>query len=172
MPLNGDGAFAHFTADEEVYFMSIQNGKVYKITIDENGNRTGIRRIDPIGPEEQMFIHPFVVDPITDNIMYYPDETTIWRNSNLNNIQLTNEWDSISEGWSEAIDLDLSGREISCISTTKTNPSNRLYVGTNRKQLFRVDNANSNEPIITEITKYFDSGAGMVSETISMPMDT
>ena len=163
MPLNGDGAFAHFTADEEVYFMSIQNGKVYKITIDENGNRTGLRRIDPIGPEEQMFIHPFVVDPVTDNIMYYPDETTIWRHSNLNNIQLTNEWDSISEGWSEAIDLDLSGREISCISTTKTNPSNRLYVGTNRKQLYRVDNANSNEPIITEITKYFDSGAGMVS---------
>ena len=163
MPLNGDGAFAHFTADEEVYYMSIQNGKVYKITIDENGNRTGLRRIDPIGPEEQMFIHPFVVDPVTDNIMYYPDETKIWRHSNLNDIELTNEWDSIIDEWIEAIDLDLSGREISCISTTKANPSNRLYVGTNRKQLYRVDDANSDEPIITEITKYFDSSAGMVS---------
>tara|TARA_S200000501_G_C20845496_1_gene753465 strand:- start:903 stop:2576 length:1674 start_codon:yes stop_codon:yes gene_type:complete len=161
MPLNGDGAFAHFTADEEIYYMSIQNGKVYKITIDENGNRTGLRRIDPIGPEEQMFIHPFVVDPVTDNIMYYPDETTIWRHSNLNNIPLTNEWDSISEGWSEAINLNLSGREISSISSSKANPSNRLYIGTNSKELYRVDNANSNQPIITEITSNYQTGIGM-----------
>ena len=163
MPLNGDGAFAHFTADEEVYYMSIQKGKVFKITIDENGNRTGHRRIDPIGPEEQMFIHPYVVDPVTDNIMYYPDETTIWRHSNLNDIELTNEWDSISDGWAELMDLNLSSREISCISISKENPANRLYVGTNRKQLYRIDNADSSEPVITEITKYFDSSAGMVS---------
>ena len=163
MPLNGDGAFAHFTAEEDVYYMSIQKGKVFKITIDENGNRNAFRRIDPIGPEEHQFIHPFVVDPETDNIMYYPDETTIWRHSDLNSLELTNEWDSISDGWIEAIDLSLSGREISCISTTTQNPSNRLYVGTNRKQLYRVDNANSDAPVVTEITKYFDSSAGMIS---------
>ena len=163
MPLNGDGSFAHFTAIEDVYYMSIQNGKVYKITIDENGNRTGHRRIDPIGPNEQMFIHPFVVDPFTDNIMYYPDERTIWRHSNLNNIQLTNEWDSISDGWSEAIDLDLSGREISCISSSKSNPNNRLYVGTNKKELYRIDSANSNQPLITEITLLSGSGISTIN---------
>ena len=163
MPLNGDGGFAHFTHQEDIFYMSIQNGKVFKITIDENGNRLNYRRIDPIGPEEQLFIHPFVVDPISDSIMYYPDETSIWRNSSLNQIELNSDWDSISQGWSEAIDLNLSGREISSISITKENPANRLYVGTNKKQLYRVDNSNSDNPIVTEITKYFDSSAGMVS---------
>ena len=163
MPLNGDGAYAHFTQDEEVYYMSIQKGKVYKITIDEQGNRTALRRIDPLGADEQMFIHPFVVDPVSDNIMYYPGESTIWRNSNLNDIELSNQWDSISEGWSELMDLELSGREISTLSISKENPANRLYVGTNKKKLYRIDNADSAEPIITEVTKYFDSSAGMVS---------
>ena len=73
--------------------------------------------------------------------MYYPDETSIWRNSSLNQIDLNSDWDSISHGWSEAIDLNLSGREISSISITKENPTNRLNVGTNKKQLYRVDNA-------------------------------
>jgi hypothetical protein len=143
--------------------MSIQKGKVYKITIDEQGNRTALRRIDPLGADEQMFIHPFVVDPVSDNIMYYPGESTIWRNSNLNDIELSNQWDSISEGWSEMMDLELSGREISTLSISKENPANRLYVGTNKKKLYRIDNADSAEPIITEVTKYFDSSAGMVS---------
>jgi len=163
MPLNGDGAYAHFTQDEELYYMSIQKGKVFKITIDEQGNRTALRRIDPLGADEQMFIHPFVVDPVSDNIMYYPGESTIWRNSNLNDIELSNQWDSISEGWSEMMDLELSGREISTLSISKENPANRLYVGTNKKKLYRIDNADSAEPIITEVTKYFDSSAGMVS---------
>ena len=163
MPLNGDGAYAHFTQDEELYYMSIQKGKVYKITIDEQGNRTALRRIDPLGADEQMFIHPFVVDPVSDNIMYYPGESTIWRNTNLNDIELSNQWDSISEGWSEMMDLELSGREISTLSISKENPANRLYVGTNKKKLYRIDNADSAEPIITEVTKYFDSSAGMVS---------
>ena len=83
--------------------------------------------------------------------------------ANINQIELNSDWDSISQGWSEAIDLNLSGREISSISITKENPANRLYVGTNKKQLYRVDNANSDNPIITEITKYFDPSAGMVS---------
>jgi len=163
MPLNGDGAFAHITADEATYYMSIQKGKVFKLTIDEQGNRLSHRRIDPIGPEEQLFIHPFVVDPNDENIMYYPDETSIWRNSSLSDIELTNEWDSISEGWSEFIDLDLSNRKISSISVSRENPPNRLYVGTSKKELYRIDNANSDNPEITDVTQRYVPGQGMSS---------
>ena len=163
MPINGDGAFAYITEEEDIYYMSIQRGKVYKLTIDENGNRLNHRRIDPIGADESLFIHPFVVDPVTENIMYYPNESIIWRHSSLDNIELTNEWDSISMGWSEAIDLELSNREISSISITKTNPENRLYVGTNKQQLYRIDEADSNNPIITNITCIYQPGMGMTS---------
>ena len=163
MPLNGDGAFSYITEDEDIFYMSIQRGKVYKLTIDENGNRLNHRRIDPIGADESLFIHPFVVDPVTENIMYYPNESIIWRQSNLNDIELTNEWDSISTGWSQEIDLDLSNREISSISVTKTNPENRLYVGTNKQQLYRIDEADSNNPIVTNITCLYQPGMGMSS---------
>ena len=163
MPINGDGSFAHITEDEEIYYMSIQRGKVYKLTMDENGNRLNHRRIDPIGADEPLFIHPFVVDPVTENIMYYPNKSIIWRQSNLNAIELTDEWDSISTGWSQAIDLELSNREISSISITKTNPENRLYVGTNKQQLYRIDDAESENPLVTDITSLYQPGMGMSS---------
>lgn len=153
MPLNGDGSFAYFNADEDVSYMSIQKGKVFKLTIDDMGNRTAHRRIDPIGAEDYLFIHPFEVDPNDENIMYLPSGGDLWRNSNLSAIELTNEWDSISEGWMNLLSLEIDEDEyVSSISVSKENPPHRLYVGTSKRDLFRIDNANSTSPIITDIT--------------------
>lgn len=164
MPLNGDGSFAHIVADESVSYMSIQKGKVFKIEMDDEGNRLAHRRIDPEGAQDQLFIHPFVVDPNTDNIMYYPGTSTIWRNSSLNDIELTNEWDSISQGWEHLMNLNLSTqREISTISISTANPANRLYVGTSKKEVYRIDEAHTNTPIITNITQSYVPGQGMQS---------
>lgn len=164
MPLNGDGSFAHIVADESVSYMSIQNGKVFKIEMDEEGNRLAHRRMDPAEAEDQLFIHPFVVDPNSDNIMYYPGVSAIWRNSSLNDIELTNEWDSISQGWEELMDLGLSSqRKISSISISAANPANRLYVGTSKKEVYRIDEAHTSSPTITNITKEYAPGQGMQS---------
>ena len=106
MPLNGDGAFAHISADEDVNYLSIQQGRIFKVKMDEDGNREAFRRIDPIGADDYLFIHPFVVDPNDSEIIYLPVGNKLWRNSELATIELTNEWDSISQGWIELLDLD------------------------------------------------------------------
>lgn len=164
MPLNGDGSFAHFVADETISYMSIQNGKVFKILMDDDGHRIAHRRIDPAGAEEQLFIHPFVVDPSSDSIIYYPGISNIWRNKTLNQIDLTNEWDSISDGWEQMMNLNLSSdQSISSISVSYDNPTNRLYVGTNKKEIYRIDNANSSSPEIVDVTSNYSPGQGMSS---------
>ena len=162
MPLNGDGAFAHLSADEEINYLSIQQGKIFKVQMDEDGNRESFRRIDPIGAEEYQFIHPFVVDPNDAEIMYLPAGNKLWRNSELSSLELSNEWDSISQGWVELLELDLSNNVyLTSIAVSNENPPHRLYLGTNKKAVFRVDNAHTNNPNVTEVTQAYAPGQGM-----------
>ena len=162
MPLNGDGAFAHLSADEEINYLSIQQGKIFKVQMDEDGNRESFRRIDPIGAEEYQFIHPFVVDPNDAEIMYLPAGNKLWRNSELSSLELSNEWDSISQGWVELLELDLSNNVyLTSIAVSNENPPHRLYLGTNKKAVFRLDNAHTNNPNVTEVTQAYAPGQGM-----------
>ena len=162
MPLNGDGAFAHLSADEEINYLSIQQGRIFKVQMDEDGNRESFRRIDPIGADEYQFIHPFVVDPNDAEIMYLPAGNKLWRNSELSSLELSNEWDSISQGWVELLELDLSNNVyLTSIAVSNENPPHRLYLGTNKKAVFRVDNAHTNNPNVTEVTQAYAPGQGM-----------
>ena len=162
MPLNGDGAFSHISADEDINYLSIQQGRIFKVKMDADGNREGFRRIDPIGGEDYLFIHPFVIDPNNSELMYLPLGNKLWRNSELSSIELTNEWDSISQGWVELLDLDLSNNvNLTSISVSKENPPHRLYLGTNKKAVFLVDSAHTNNPIVTEVTQSYAPGQGM-----------
>ena len=162
MPLNGDGAFAHLSADEEINYLSIQQGRIFKVQMDEDGNREAFRRIDPIGAEDYQFIHPFVVDPNDAEIMYLPAGNKLWRNSELSSLELSNEWDSISQGWVELLELDLSNNVyLTSIAVSNENPPHRLYLGTNKKAVFRVDNAHTNNPNVTEVTQAYAPGQGM-----------
>ena len=162
MPLNGDGAFAHLSADEELNYLSIQQGRIFKVQMDEDGNREAFRRIDPIGAEEYQFIHPFVVDPNDADIMYLPAGNILWRNSELSALELTNEWDSISQSWVELLELDLNNNVyLTSIAVSNENPPHRLYLGTNKKTVFRVDYAQTNNPTVTDVTQAYAPGQGM-----------
>ena len=159
MPLNGDGAFAHLSVNEEVNYLSIQQGRIFKLQMDEEGNRESYRRIDPIGAEDHLFIHPFVVDPNNSNLMYLPVKDKLWRNSELTDIELSNEWDSISQGWEDLLEFDFnSNKYLTSIAVSNENPPHRLYLGTNKKSIFRIDDAHTNNPIVTDVTQAYAPG--------------
>ncbi len=143
MTLNGDGSFSQITNNGQFYYQSIQNGKVFKMSIDNQANVLGFRRIDPIGADGYLFINPFVVDPNDENTMFIPAGTHIWRNTQLDAIGLTNQWDSISGNWEDMPDtVTVSGSYISTIKISE-NPAHILYYGTNNRRLYRVTEANT-----------------------------
>lgn len=160
MPYNGDGAESYTTADESLYYLSIQNGKVAKMTLDDVGNRTGFQRIDPEGGEDALFINPFVVDPNDEKIMYYPEGGRLWRNNDLSAISLDGGIDPISTGWSQFSD-QINGSSISAIAVSESNPPHRVYIGTSTKRVFRIDNANTGDPDFVEVN-YTDADGGAV----------
>jgi hypothetical protein len=149
---DGDGSYLSIADGGNTYYMSKQQGRMLKATLNASGAITAYRRFDPIGGMNYRFINPYVVDPNDNNIMYLAAGRHVWRNDALNSIALTNQYDSISTGWFRFTDsITVANEYITAIAASKT-PANRVYYGTDRKKLFRVDNANTGSPSAVNIT--------------------
>ncbi len=148
----GDGSYCAISDNRTNYYFSIQNAKMVKATCDANGNKTGFTRIDPIGLKNPEFINPFVLDPNNNNLMYLAGGKYLWRNDDLSGIPLIGNWDSISTNWVKFPDsVATSGAVITAVTACKT-PLNRVYYGTDKKKIYRVDNAHTGLPTPVDIT--------------------
>ena len=153
-PGRGDGGFCAIDNGHNFYYTSRQLGKLMKSTLDANGNTIAFNRIDPISPDSVIyqFINPFVLDPNNNDILYWAADYRIYRNDSLSSIPLSGNWDTISTGWFVMPDsVSYANAYVSAFGIS-TNPQNRLYVGTERQHLYRIDNANGPNPVMNEIT--------------------
>jgi hypothetical protein len=151
-PRGGDGSYCAIADNQTNYYFSIQNGKMMKATLDANGNKTSFARIDPIGLKDPQFINPFTLDPNNNNIMYLAGGKYLWRNSDLSGIPMVGNWDSISTNWTQFADsVPLANSRITAVHACKA-AANRVYYGTDKKKVYRVDNANTGTPTPVDIT--------------------
>jgi hypothetical protein len=151
-PRGGDGSYCAIADNQAYYYFSIQNGKMMKATLDAAGNKTAYARIDPIGLTNPEFINPYTLDPNNNNIMYLAGGKYLWRNHDLSAIPLINNWDSISTNWTQFNDsVPVANATVTAVTACKT-PANRVYYGTSKRDIFRVDNANTGMPTPVNIT--------------------
>ena len=140
-PYFGDGSYCAVEDGAKLFYFSKQQGKMVKATVDANGNRTAYARIDPIGGSKYLFINPYVLDPVDNNIMYLAGGKYLWRNNQLRNIPLLNNNDSISQGWVMGTDSVITRNEFISALGVSVQPAHRLYYGSTLKRLYRVDSA-------------------------------
>ncbi|HEX8515887.1 MAG TPA: T9SS type A sorting domain-containing protein [Bacteroidia bacterium] len=174
-PRGGDGSYCAIADNQSSYYFSIQNAKMMKATLDANGNKTSFARIDPIGLTDPLFINPFVLDPNNNNIMYLAGGKYLWRNDDLSGIPMSGNWDSISTNWTQFADsVPAVGSRITAVHACKAS-ANRVYYGTDKKKIYRVDNANVGTPApvdITPVTGVVFPANGYVSCITSDPLDS
>jgi hypothetical protein len=171
-PGGGDGSFCAIADNEAAFYTSIQNGKVYRAFLDTTGTVTSFARIDPLGGSGYLFINPFIIDPNNNNIMYLAGGSSLWRNNDLSTIPMVNNYDSIPTNWYKFPDTIpvAGGVKITALAASKI-PANRLYIGTNKGRVYRVNNANT-DSVMTVISN--GSGfpaAGFVSCIAVDPTD-
>jgi hypothetical protein len=154
LPFNGDGSYSYIAPNRDFYVMSTQLGRMVKFELNQHGYVVARRRIDPEGykKEDYNFIHPFIVDPNDNNIMYTPIGKRIARLNSLRDLPLNNDTARLKNSWTIFSDTiktptysDGAISEISALAISKNDP-NILYFGTNNKEMFRVDNANTGNP--------------------------
>lgn len=161
MPVNGDGAFGYISPNSDFSVTSIQLGRIVKMKLDDRGNIVRRRRIDPAGKEtsDYSFIHPFAVDPNNENILYLPIGRKLYRLDNLKDIAINNQYGKLENTWTElsdslttlgySINGNFTDSKISCLAISQS-PANVVYVGTNNREIWRIDNANSDNPTWTK----------------------
>ncbi|MFN6039852.1 MAG: T9SS type A sorting domain-containing protein, partial [Bacteroidota bacterium] len=149
----GDGAYCAVADNHTSYYCAIQNLKrLVKVDLDNNGNQTAFRRIDPIGGKGFQWMNPYALDPNNNNMMYLAGGKYLWRNDDLSQIPMNNQFDSISTNWvrwNDSIPTALS--EMTALAVCKV-PVNRVYYGTDKKKIYRIDNANTGTPTPVDIT--------------------
>ncbi len=142
--LNGDGAYCAITHNRTNYYMSFEEGKVFKMSVSDNGTVNNLSRIDPSSANSNyIFIAPFILNPADDNIMYLADVNTIWRNDSLNSIPLTGNLNNpISQGWVSMTNIPYShlatAPNVSSLCISDTNPD-LLYFGTDQGHVYKID---------------------------------
>jgi len=176
-PRGGDGSYCAIADGQSNYYFSIQNAKMMKATLDALGNVTTSARIDPIGLKNPEFINPYTLDPNNNNIMYLAGGKYLWRNNDLSGITTTpgGSWDSISTNWVQYVDsVPAVNSVITAVTACKT-PANRVYYGTDKQKVYRVDNANAGTPtplnITSSTTGVLFPAAGSVSCIATDPLD-
>jgi hypothetical protein len=153
MPFNGDGSHAGIADNEEDFYLTIQRGVMYKMKLDTNATRLAFQRLDPASCDSNkyMWMNPMEMDANNDNIIYWAEGNKVWRNNDLSNILYNSSHQKSDLGWEMFSDtLSPPTMKISVLSSS-ISPPNILYVGTQNKRIYRVDNANIGDPAVVQL---------------------
>ncbi len=123
----GDGSYSYIGV--KYAYASTQNGNATRLGYDNNGNPdpTKWTNITPANATGQLFINPFVVDPISEDYMYYIAGNMLWRNNELSNLPEYNQG-KLTQGWS-SLDFSLPANYTYSTLNISKSPAHILYLG-------------------------------------------
>ena len=113
---------------------------------------TLLKYYDPVMGSNSLF--PFyqnmAIDPVSYRTFYLPTITSIWRKDDMK----AAAYDSglRNAGWSHLSNVDVGAASQISYLAVSTIPANRIYYGTNFGKVFRLDNANTGNPVPAEVT--------------------
>lgn len=159
----GDGGYAYFTPG--YLYVARQEGSIIRYQRSESGDpTTPFAYVDPIDVEEQLFVHPYIVDPNDEGIMYYPGAGSeggtwnIWRNTEVDEITNSSESDGATQGWEQLSNIDVpSGYNISALTVSRS-PANIL---------FYAGSSDDRRPVLYKLINAHEATSG--AEDISIP---
>lgn len=134
----GDGSFSAFA--QNYLYASSQSGYIIRFGYEEDPNLPGVPLPSgsdvalayPPDAEDQLFINPFAIDPLDEDVIYYPAGRMLWRNTAITGPRRP---DYTLAGWEQLTQLAAPvGTIISALSVTHT-PAHVLYYassGTNQ----------------------------------------
>ena len=153
--LAGDGGFAATTPIGVFYYMSFQNSRMFRLTLNQDFEITSFARVDPVGggsnpSQPYLFVNPYVLDPNNTNRMYLAGGDFLWRNRNLSQI-LTGSQNTTSVNWNRLEKTELPSGQITAVQASTT-PENIVFYGTSNGRLFKITDANTDIYEVLEIT--------------------
>lgn len=150
----GDGGYCAIADSGRTYYVSSQNGNIFRGVPNGNGGLTGLRRATPPDANAAFFsfIHPFLLDPADERIIYLPERRSIWRGTDPA---------ENPDGWLRLDETGVPASEYGIIAfgASRANPPHRLYYGAINGGLYRMDNADTGTPAGADISASLPKGS-------------
>ncbi|MCG8574028.1 MAG: T9SS type A sorting domain-containing protein [Flavobacteriales bacterium] len=167
----GDGMFCAITEGAEYYLGCTQYGRLYLMKLDEDGSVTEYERIDPEdGPSSYNWANSYKLDPNNTKRLYWNGRNRIWRLDNLDDVTLNG--DKINkepDHWVSIPESIITGPAgfVTDIEMCEGLP-NVVFYGSSNGKLFRLDSADTDSPVQTELTgEDFPNGAWLSSVSVN-----
>ena len=169
---SGDGGYNGVAFNANILTYSTQEGNLYlKDYRNPFNSSAGVSTIFMTPPTARgmLFINPYVINQSDEKFLFYAGGSTIWRNNNINisDYASASAYDASSQ-WEELTALT-SSTTITALTTTKSNPENRLYYGTSGSYLYRRDDATTGTGAAINITPSNLAFVGYVSSISTNP---
>ena len=158
---SGDGAYAYL--GNNYITTSSQRGRLIQYQYDVFGDPISFSYIAPLSAGGQLFIHPYLVNPNNEDIIFYPAGVKLFRNNSATSLQRnTSNANGTSEGWESLTSFAVpTGRIISTLEISTTNPSDVLYYASYSENfvpdIFRVENASTSTNSADRTKKIFSA---------------
>ncbi len=145
--LGGDGSFCAVAGGRQFYYVSSQNGELHYLKLREDGTRVQRTKINPpnVADNDYVFINPFAIDPNRPRILYLVTKWALYRNNP------TDKPEGVLLDWSRLNNSGGNDGRITAVAVS-TEPANRVYFGTNRDEIFRIDNADTGDPEVVDLS--------------------
>ena len=146
---SGDGAYSAFNSDGTVRYLSAQNGVIFRGNYSD-ADDVSFDDYAPFNPRDynaRLFIVPFYLDPLNDNLFYLGGAEDLYVNTSSSTGDQDNGWKTIRLP-------DVQG----VVSEMGVTTNNTLYVGTNRGSLYRINNPGNNPSVIDIKGSNFPTG--------------
>ena len=142
--LGGDGSYCAIPEGRDFMLMSLQQGKLFKLAVDDAGTVSAFERIDPdIANPYYNFINQYVLDPVSNNKVYWCHASKLYRNNDVAGIPLTgNYYDPNPTNWEQITEV-LGAQRLCALDISLAQPTT-LFYGTTNGRVYRVDSLDTN----------------------------
>ncbi|MBL0045716.1 MAG: T9SS type A sorting domain-containing protein, partial [Flavobacteriales bacterium] len=142
--LGGDGSYCAIPEGRDFMLMSLQQGKLFKLAVDDAGTVSAFERIDPdITNPSYNFINQYVLDPVSNNKVYWCHASKLYRNNDVAGIPLTgNYYDPNPTNWEQITEV-LGSQRLCALDISLAQPTT-LFYGTTNGRVYRVDSLDTN----------------------------
>lgn len=176
----GDGGYAYFTSS--YFYVASQNGRVIRYNQDSDGNidSPSFAYVSPSSVEDQLFVHPYVVDPNDEGTIYYPGSdgsgnSFIWRNTEADEISNNTNSEGTTDGWEQLTDTEVDDGYLISTVTVSRNPADVLVYGASSENgsplIYRLLNARTGSEEPEEINISDAEGGAYVHDIEVSPIN-
>ncbi len=156
-----DGFSVAVAPSWEYCVISAYSGNIWTSQFDANMHTKNIypqlpdtllKYYDPVMGSNALFpfYQNFALDQNTSRTFYLPTVNSIWRKDDLKASALDSS--KRNAGWNHLSNVDIGNASVISALSISRFPANRLYYGTSLGKLYRLDNANTGNPVPVDIT--------------------